>query len=1166
MPRRVTPRTTLDNLKKEAKRWLRALRDNIADARARLERALPDAPRIPTLRDVQHALAREHGVTGWAALKELLGKQSADAPSADELVNRFLENACPDHHVRGGPAHVRARHTAVRFLEHYPEIAHASLTTEVVCGDIEAVERELAARPELASAKRSAVNAVRAGIGKPSRWLEGDLDRDLGPKDWEPILFATFARLDTAPATDNAVATVTMLLDRGADPNAFFMAGGSRYTPLVGVIGEGEEDRPPHPHRNALVKLLLARGAEPYDIQVVYNIHFHGNVLWFLELIHERSLQLGRAADWDDPDWPMLDMGGYGSGARWHLWIAIENNDVRLAEWCLAHGANPNAEPARAKHLPTGSLYEEAVRHGCDAIAELLVRYGAVKTDFVLEGIESFAHAAYRLDHEAVRAQLIDHPEFLTNAALMLAAARRDRADVIALLLDFGMSPDVESAEKERGLHAAAYANAIAVAQLLIDRGAAIDPVESNWHNTPLASAVYAQHQGMIELLGRHSRDIWELIYSGRIDRVRELLAEQPDLARTAGNGHSLLMWLPPQDEALALELARLLLKHGADPAVRNNEGLTAADRAERQGMFRVAEMLRDAATPDDTRPTLARYEQMAATLLDAYRTGTPEAMRRHWNDTWHQRAWPAMRRYVLLDLGRVPRVDDAFVDISIDDARLHVAKEQGFDDWQALTRFVAELPPGKRRIAARPVELFDGLFADRRAKREMTRDWDDAVALLSDKQLTAINAHGQATDETVEMLSRLPNLTTLHLGGSKALTDAGIRHLARMPQLRHLDLSGTQVTDRGLEVLRHLPSLELINLGGTRITDAGAVELAHCTGIRRVDLGWTRTGDGAIRALAGKASLRHFSTGVEVTDAGLPLLHDIPAFKTWLGEEVALGLTSPDAEPNMLVLRGNFTDRGLAALVGLDGLFGLNIDDRELAITAAGLAPLIQLTNLGKFSFDAHDDAMPYIAAMPRLRFLACQDTDTGDDGWMALSHSQSIEAIWGRRCHNLRDRGFRALATMPALRNLSVSCKNVDDGALSALPAFPSLREIMPMDIPDAGYRHIGACERLEALTLMYCRDTTDLATEQIVGLRKLTKYFASYTQITDRTPELLSQIRSLEEVTLSGCVALTNTGAAALARLPHLREVTLDGPHHITREAVAAFGPEVRVKYSA
>src|SRR6516225_9271858 len=43
----------LDSLRKEAKRWLAALRDNVGDARTRLARVLPNAPGNPTLRDVQ---------------------------------------------------------------------------------------------------------------------------------------------------------------------------------------------------------------------------------------------------------------------------------------------------------------------------------------------------------------------------------------------------------------------------------------------------------------------------------------------------------------------------------------------------------------------------------------------------------------------------------------------------------------------------------------------------------------------------------------------------------------------------------------------------------------------------------------------------------------------------------------------------------------------------------------------------------------------------------------------------------------------------------------------------------------------------------------------------------------------------------------------------------
>ena len=63
------PRRGLERLRKEAKRWLAALHRADPEARARLERAVPNAPASPTLRDVQHALARERGVDGWTALK-----------------------------------------------------------------------------------------------------------------------------------------------------------------------------------------------------------------------------------------------------------------------------------------------------------------------------------------------------------------------------------------------------------------------------------------------------------------------------------------------------------------------------------------------------------------------------------------------------------------------------------------------------------------------------------------------------------------------------------------------------------------------------------------------------------------------------------------------------------------------------------------------------------------------------------------------------------------------------------------------------------------------------------------------------------------------------------------------------------------------------------------
>jgi hypothetical protein len=180
-------------------------------------------------------------------------------------------------------------------------------------------------------------------------------------------------------------------------------------------------------------------------------------------------------------------------------------------------------------------------------------------------------------------------------------------------------------------------------------------------------------------------------------------------------------------------------------------------------------------------------------------------------------------------------------------------------------------------------------------------------------------------------------------------------------------------------------------------------------------------------------------------------------------------------------------------------------------------------------------------------------------------LSRSQTIEYIWGRECPNLAGRGFAALASMPALRGIAVSCKNVDDASLAALPRFPTLRELMPMDVPDAGFRHVGRCEYLEGLWCMYCRDTGDAATEHIAGLSRLKTYYAGKTGITDRSLEILGRMASLENLEFWQCAGLTDTGVAHLAGLPRLREIGFDGLPNVTRQAVSLFPAHVRVSYS-
>lgn len=258
----------------------------------------------------------------------------------------------------------------------------------------------------------------------------------------------------------------------------------------------------------------------------------------------------------------------------------------------------------------------------------------------------------------------------------------------------------------------------------------------------------------------------------------------------------------------------------------------------------------------DETTKALGQFEEMAEALLAAYRTGTPAAMERHWALTWHRRNHKAMRTCVQLDLGRQDGAGNQNDDITLDDARFLVAREHGFERWSALVEFYTSVPAPQSLITAKPVSLFAAEAVDEERPVWDSRDWSAIVSRLKEHAATGIEAAGQMTDAMIQDVLHFEYITALKLGGSRGVTDAGIRHLAQLSRLRYLDLSGTSITDEGLAVVRALPELETLSLAWTRVTDAGVTNLAGCERLRNLNLQGTSTGDGALRALAGKARL----------------------------------------------------------------------------------------------------------------------------------------------------------------------------------------------------------------------------------------------------------------------------------------------------------------------
>jgi len=572
--------------------------------------------------------------------------------------------------------------------------------------------------------------------------------------------------------------------------------------------------------------------------------------------------------------------------------------------------------------------------------------------------------------------------------------------------------------------------------------------------------------------------------------------------------------------------------------------------------------------------PAFAQHDRMAHDMVAAYRD-RDEAAAARLNDLFHSSITIEQIQHFIQDrLCNRPGGSEMLAAFDISAARLLVAGLFGFPSWDDLLVATGGAPtagaPGLS--ATLPFHVVDEATGVVSIRQPMSpRDWEALIGIIRDRGLAGLEAGNMMDDAAMSQLAEVPGLRVLKIHGSDRLTDDGLRHLEKFRNLEHIELGGwkSPMTDAGFDALRGLPRLRAVHSWWSRnLTDAGVkATLAACPSIEDVNFGGTSLGDGLIEAMDGKPAGWRVFCGDGVTDSGLAQLRNIPRFRRWHGGERRYSLLEFDAGPTYAAIKGPFTAQGLRAFAELEGLFALNIHWTAGGMTSADLAALRAAANLGFLAIDGDltdDEAMRQIGALPQLRMLLAQEPVAGDGGFEGLSRSSTLEYFWARECPNLTGRGFAAMAEMPALKGLAASCKFVDDRALSLLPRFPSLRALMPMDVTDEGFKHVGKCERLEELWCMYCRDTGDVATEHIGGL-KLRTYYAGFTKITDRSLEILSRMTSLERIQLHNCHGISDAGARRLAALPQLRRVSFEGCRNLTRAAATGFGPQVRVDYS-
>ena len=246
---------------------------------------------------------------------------------------------------------------------------------------------------------------------------------------------------------------------------------------------------------------------------------------------------------------------------------AAQRNDVQLVELLLAAGANAKAEN-RYKITP---LYLAAV-NGNAVVMERLLKAGADPNGIAVDGQTMLMTAALSGKADAVRLLLtrgakVDTKEpFKGQTALMWAAAEGNTA-AVDVLLEAGADLKLKSSGGFTPLLFAVRNAHIDTATALLKRGANVNDVAPDGSSALSMAAVNAYYELASVLLDHGANPNLPDPRASPLHTVAWL--RKPGADGAAGVGNTPVGTPQQTGKVTALQLARKLLEHGANPNTR---------------------------------------------------------------------------------------------------------------------------------------------------------------------------------------------------------------------------------------------------------------------------------------------------------------------------------------------------------------------------------------------------------------------------------------------------------------------------------------------------------------------------------------------------------------------------------------------------------------------